>query len=109
MPHTKRAKRKGRKEAMPAAGVVGVVSLLLAGGASAATAIPTPSQRTAPPQITLSEEEIADVSLGTFYVFDTENARTPRLRERVAQAQRGCRGCGCRGCGRCRNCPCRVC
>jgi hypothetical protein len=61
MPHTKRAsKRKGRKEAMPAAGAVGVVSLLLAGGASAATAIPTPSQRTAPPQITLSEEEITE-------------------------------------------------
>jgi hypothetical protein len=36
MPHTKRAsKRKGRKEAVPAVGVVGVVSLL--GGASART------------------------------------------------------------------------
>src|SRR5262249_17673390 len=98
--------------------VVGV-SLSLAGGASAATAVPAaevPSWDTSPPQITLSEEEIADVSLGTFYVFDKENAGTPRLGGRVA---RGCgpfggwrcgRGCGCRcgGCG-CGGCGCGGC
>jgi hypothetical protein len=62
------------------------MSLSLAAGASAATAVPsadTPSGDTAPPQITLSEEEIADVSLGTFYVFDKENAGT-RVGERFA-------------------------
>src|SRR6266446_4275315 len=62
-----------------------------------------PSWDTSPPQITLSEEEIADVSLGTFYVFDKENAGTPRLGEKFARGcGRGCggRGCGCRGCGR---------
>src|SRR5438445_12699260 len=102
MPQTKRAsKRKYPKEAVPVLGVVGV-SLSLAGGASAATAVPAadiPSSDTSPPQITLSEEEIADVSLGTFYVFDKENAGTPRLGEKFV---RGCggRGCGCRGCGR---------
>jgi hypothetical protein len=108
MPHTKRAsKRKYPKEAVPLMGVVGV-SLSLAGGASAATAVPAadvPSWDTSTPQITLSEEEIADVSLGTFYVFDKENAGTPRLGEQYA---RGCRGGGCRG-GGCRGGGCRGC
>ena len=101
MPHTKRAsKRKRRKEAVPVVGAVGM-SLSLAGGASAATAVPTadlPSWDTVPPQITLSEEEITDISLGTFYVFDKEHAGTPYIGEKVAQRCGGCRGC--RGCGR---------
>src|SRR5512132_2565494 len=103
MPHKQQAsKRKGRKEAVPVVGVVGV-SLSLAGGASAATAMPaadTPSRDTVRPQITLSEEEIADVSLGTFYVFDKEHAGTPYIGEKVAPRCGGCRGCrGCRsGC-----------
>src|SRR4029450_8515063 len=99
MPHKQASKRKGRKEAVPVVGVVGV-SLSLAGGASAATAVPaadTPSRDTVLPQITLSEEEIADVSLATFYVFDKEHAGTPWLGEKLAQ---GCRR-GCGGCGRC--------
>jgi hypothetical protein len=105
MPNTKRAsKRRGRKEAVPVVGLVGV-SLSLAGGASAATAVPTadtPSWDTGRPQITLNEEEIADVSLATFYVFDKENAGTPRLGEKFARGCRGCRGCGgCRGCRGC--------
>jgi hypothetical protein len=109
MPQTKRvSKRKYPKEAVPVVGVVGV-SLSLAGGASAATAVPAadaPSWDTSPPQITLSEEEIADVSLATFYVFDKENAGTPRLGERLAQRCGRCGGCGgCRGCARgCRAC-----
>ena len=51
------SKRKGRKEAVPVVGMVGV-SLSLAGGASAAPAMPaadTPSWGQSPPQITLSE------------------------------------------------------
>jgi hypothetical protein len=107
MPHKKQAsKRKVRKEAVPVVGVA-VASLSLAGGASAATAVQsadTPSRNTAPPQIMLSEEEIADVSLGTFYVFDKENLGTPYIGEKVAQRCGGCRG-GCRGCGR--GCGCR--
>jgi hypothetical protein len=70
--------------------------LSLAGGASAATA-PVgdhPSLLTNP-QIVLGEEEISDVSLSTFYVFDKENAAKPQLGDKVAW---GCRGCGCRGC-----------
>jgi hypothetical protein len=108
MPHKQQAsKRKGRKEVVPVVGVVGV-SLSLAGGASAATAVPaadTPSRDTVRPQITLSEEEIADVSLGTFYVFDKEYAGTPYIGEKVAQRCGGCRCGGCRGCGR--GCGCR--
>jgi hypothetical protein len=110
MPHTKHtSKRTRRKEAVPVLGAVGV-SLSLASGASAATAVPPadmPSRNTAPPQITLNEEEISDVSLGTFYVFDKETAGTPRFGEKLARAcGRGCGGCrGCRGCGRgCRGC-----
>ena len=107
------SKRKGYKEAVPVVGVVGV-SLSLAGGASAATAMPpdTPSQDTLRPQITLTEEEISDVSLGTFYVFDKEGAGSRSLGERVAQRCGGCRcgrGCGCRcggGCGGCGGCGC---
>jgi hypothetical protein len=119
MPHTKRAsKRKHPKEAVPVVGVVGV-SLSLAGGASAATAVPAadvPSWDTSPSQIIFSEEEIVDVSLGTFYVFDKETG-TPRLGEQFAQGCRGCGGCrgcargcrACRACGGCGGCSCGCC
>src|SRR5262249_55735461 len=53
-------------------------------------------QDTSPPAINnLDEEEIADVSLGTFYVFDKEN--DSQLGQGIRLAARG--GCG-RG-GRC--------
>jgi hypothetical protein len=100
------SKRKRIKEAVPVLGAVGV-SLSLATGASASTSAPTldlPSRdntAAARPTITLSEEEISDVSLGTFYVFDKENAGASRLGEQVAWGCRGCRGCGCRGCRGC--------
>ena len=75
---TQASKRKRRKEVVPALGVVGV-SLSLASGASAATAgsvTDMPSKDTATgPGFALTEEEISDVSLGTFYVFDKENAQ----------------------------------
>src|SRR5712692_9144990 len=73
MAHAKQAsKRKRRKTAMPVLGAAGV-SLAMAGGASAAAA-PTanlpPQDNPLRPVIYLGEEEISDVSLGTFYVFD---------------------------------------
>jgi hypothetical protein len=107
MPHAKRTpQRKRRKEAVPVLGAVGVS--LLAGGASAAPAVPaadTPSRTLVPPQFTLNEEEMSDVSLGTFYVFDKENAGIARDQQ---LAQRGCRCGGCRGCRGCgRGCGCR--
>ena len=115
------SKRKHRKEAVPVLGAVGM-SLSLAGGASAATAaadVPSmPSQDTTLPQITLNDEEISDVSLGTFYVFDKEVGGTPRLGQQFARGCRcggcgGCRGCrGCHracGCGGCGGCGCGGC
>jgi len=124
MARTKQApKRTHRKKTLPALGAAGVagVSAAIAGGASA-TAAPAPvsldSLFTHPP-IVLGEEEIADVSLATFYVFDKENADIPGAGVQLA---RGCGGCGCRGCAArgcaargcagcraCRGCGCRAC
>jgi hypothetical protein len=44
-------------------------------------------------EITLYEEEISDVSLGTFHVIDDENVR--KFRHGVKFAAGGCGGCGC--------------
>jgi hypothetical protein len=99
----KASKQKGRRKTLPVVGAAGV-SLAFAGGASAtAPTEPTLPQDTTPrPIITLGEEEISDVNLGTFYVFDKENV------EFGAPVQLARRGCGCRGCGcavrACRGC-----
>jgi hypothetical protein len=107
MPNAKRAsKGKRLSKAVPVLGIAGM-SLSMAGGASASTTgsvADAPLQNTLSPQvIILGEEEISDVSLATFYVFDKENAGKPQLGEQLA---RGCgRGCGgCRGCRGCRGC-----
>jgi hypothetical protein len=53
-------------------------------------------------EITLGEEEISDVSLATFYVFDKENLETPIPGMQLARGGGGCGhggGCGGRGCG----------
>jgi hypothetical protein len=78
------------------------LSFSLVGTASAST-MPTTgvpqSDNTSPNQrFVLSEEEMVDVSLATFYVFDRENVGS-----RVQEA-RGCGGCrgGGGGCGGCR-------
>ena len=75
------SKRNSRKRAAPALGIAGV-SLAMAGGASASTAgsaVDVPVQNTATHhELFLGEEEISDVSLSTFYVFDKENDATPR-------------------------------
>jgi hypothetical protein len=55
-------------------------------------------------QLTLHEEEVSDVSLATFHVFDKENVGTHRPGMRVAF---GCAGCGCAGCGGC-GCACGI-
>ena len=107
MPQTKkRPKRKQRACAVPLLSAAGL-SLSLASGASAATEVPAadmPTQNTtASKEITFGEEEIADVSLATFYVFDKENVGTSE--PGVQLAHRGCGGChGCRGCRGCRGC-----
>jgi len=109
MSHAKQAsKRKSQTKAVTVLGVAGALSL--AGGASGAAVGPpgdTPTENTAP-LITLGEEEISDVSLATFYVFDNENAGAHRPGLQLAKRTRGHRGCavhrGCGGCGGCGGC-----
>ena len=103
MARTKQAsKRNRRSKAVPVLGAAGL-SLSLASGASASTsgaAVDVSAQNTYPNrEIFLGEEEISDVSLSTFYVFDKENTARPQLGQKVAW------GCGCRGC-RCGGCRC---
>jgi hypothetical protein len=110
MPHVKPAsKRKRLRTALPVFGAAGV-SLAMAGGASAtAPTANLPSQDTVPRSlITLGEEEISDVSLATFYVFDKEDVRIPQAG--VQLARRGCRGCrACRAVRACGGCGCGCC
>jgi hypothetical protein len=112
---SKRKRRSKIAKAVPTLGATGL-SLALAGGAAAATGglsgdrammrHTTPNQ-----EITLGEEELCDVSLGTFHVFDKENAPASNLVRLAGGCGHGCGGCG-RGCG-CggRGCGCggRVC
>jgi hypothetical protein len=113
MSHAKQAsKRRSRTKAVTVLGVAGALSL--AGGASGAAVGPpgdTPTENTAP-VITLGEEEISDVSLATFYVFDNENAGAHRSGLQLAKRTRGHGGCAvrrgyagcavtCGGCGGC--------
>ena len=107
MPRVKQvSKRKQITKAVPVIGAAGL-TLSMVGGASAA-AVPTANVQPMPNvtpghQLMLGEEEISDVSLATFYVFDKEN--TAATKGGVQVAWRGCGGCrGCRGCGGCRGC-----
>src|SRR5262245_47512506 len=96
------SKRKRGRRGLPALGAAGV-SLVMAGGASAnAPTANVPSLQDTPlrPVVALDEEEIADVSLATFYIFDKENVSHLGQGIRLA-AKGGCGGCGCggKGCG----------
>ena len=98
------SKRKRRRIGLPALGAAGA-SLIMASGASATAPtanVPSLQDTSLRPAITLDEEEIAYVSLGTFYVFDKEN--DSRLGQGIRLAARGgcgrCGGgCAARGCG----------
>jgi hypothetical protein len=86
VPHTKQSsKRKRLKKAVPVLGAAAAgLSLSLLSGASARPAahMSAPSVGTGH-EVILAEEEISDVSLATFYVFDKENSAAfrPRLGE----------------------------
>jgi hypothetical protein len=108
MLQVKQASKKKRTTKAAAVKVLGAagLGLSLVGNASAST-MPTAgipqSDNTSPNQrFVLGEEEMADVSLATFHVFDRENVGSG------VQLARGCGGCGgCRGgggCGGCRGC-----
>src|SRR5262249_8636263 len=92
-----KTKSKRRSRALPALGFAGV-SFSMASGACAsigeATANTSPTSQSHSQQILLGEEEISDVSLATFYVFDKENAGPSQLK-----LARGCGGGGCGGHG----------
>ena len=86
------AKRK--RKALPLIGAVGV---LAATSASANAPAIEPEQSNSKTLI-LAEEEIFDVSLGTFYVFDKEREFGPGVRVAAGRCG-GCGGCGGHGGG----------
>jgi hypothetical protein len=111
MPRVKKAAKHAatKAAAVTALGAAGL-GLSLAGSASAST-IPTadipqsgnisPNQR-----LVLSEEEMADVSLATFHLFDRETVGSGDLQQvAVVVVRRGCGGCrACRACAVVRGC-----
>jgi hypothetical protein len=94
MSQAKVALRNHRRKAVPVLGAAGL-SLSLAGGAPAAIGVTTEDMPKCSvamnQQQTLREDEITDVTLSTFHVFDRES--TPRLRARIAGGA-GCGACG---------------
>ena len=86
-------KSKRRSKALPALGLAGV-SFSLASGACASTseaAANTPStSQSQSHELFLGEEEIFDVSLGTFYIYDKENAGPYALSQNLKLARGGC-------------------
>jgi hypothetical protein len=87
--------RNRKKTAVTALGLAGALSLA---GSAAASTVPSggvPAQKVAP--VMLAEEEISDVSLATFYVFDKDTIGPPGIK---LAAKGGCgHGCGGHGCG----------
>jgi len=105
-----RATGTTKAAAATALGAVGL-GLSLAGGASASTlpAADTPQSdnNSSEHRLVLNDEEMADVSLATFHLFDRELGGTGGLQQVAWGCRcggcRGCRGCGWRGC-RCGGC-----
>src|SRR5215510_5764702 len=118
MTQTKQAsKQKRRSKTLPVLGAAGL-SLSLAGTASAVPGGPAVNLPTSGNgdgnQVFLREEEISDVSLATFYVFDKEGDGTSPMLQLVRHGCHGCHGCGgCHahvGCGGCHHgCGCHGC
>ena len=100
-------KRLTKAAGVPALGAAGLgLSLVGSSSTSALATADLPQSLNATPnqRFALGEEEMADVSLATFHVFDKENGT--RGFTKVAYGCGGCatcrgcsRGCGCRGCG----------
>jgi hypothetical protein len=95
--------KNSKRRALPALGFAGVSFSMASGAASTSEALantPPPSQGN---ELFLGEEELSDVSLATFYVFDKENTGAPPLAEQLRLARGGqCVGCvgyACGGCG----------
>jgi hypothetical protein len=123
MAQAKRASRGRRpSKAVSVLGIAGM-SLAASAGESPADIAPTSLatraagsiadilwQNTAPFKLpSLDEEEISDVSLATFYLFDKESPGNSRPGVQLAfrggcGCGHGCGGCGGRGCGGFRGC-----
>jgi hypothetical protein len=117
-------KRLTKAVAAPALGAAGL-GLSLVGSASA-SAVPTADVSQSPNATTnqrfiLGEEEMADVSLATFHLFDRESGTAGFTQVARGCGCGGCHGCGGGGCGGfrgcggigigvgCRGCGCRGC
>ena len=116
----KQASKHARTTNAAAVTALGAAGLGLSlGGSASANTIPTanfPQSDNIPPnqRFVLGEEEMADVSLATFYLFDKENAGSDVGMQLAAvvvrrgcggcRGCRGCRGCAVRGCGGCAGC-----
>lgn len=117
MPLAKQASKRDRTTKAATITVMGAtgLGLSLLGNASASTisgADAAQPGNTQPDQrFILGEEEMADVSLATFHLFDKENVRGMQLAARACGGCRGCAARGCRGCGvrACRGCGVRAC
>ena len=114
MPRVKQSSKQKRTTKAAAVTVLSATGLgfSLLGSTSASTmpaADIAQSDNTSPDQrFVLSEEEMADVSLATFHLFDKENVGRG---VQLARGCGGCRGCAARGCAArgCRACAVRGC
>ena len=115
MARAKRVSRRRRNTALTLMGTAGA-SLAMTGGSSATLPAANAPHQDTGPQFILGEEEISDISLATFYVFDKENGSqldqdllTPAAVVIRGRGCRGCRACGraCRGCARACGAGCR--
>ena len=100
MPQAKQlSNRKRRSRAAPVLGAAGLLALASSASAEAMSTANTEMSH----QLFLGEEEISDVSLSTFHVFDKENVGSLKSGVQLARGGGGCGGgCGgggCRGCG----------
>jgi hypothetical protein len=88
MPHIRHtSKRKRPSKTASVLGLAGVSLTATAAGSAAAL----PSQLMAPPYPAIFfDEELSDVSLATFHVFDLETSGSPQLGIQLARG-----GCGC--------------
>ena len=100
---------KGRrsKKALSVLGLAGVYLAATAATTNESTAA-MPSPATAPVQaFALGEEEISDVTLATFHLFDKQTIDQSRSLLHLTRCGCGCGGGGCRGCGGCGGGGCR--
>ena len=87
------SKKKRRSKTIPALGAAGL-SLTLASEASLASTAPALDTMTrnagVSHEITIREEEVCDISLAAFHVFDKEGAKPFRAGERPVTLGQGC-------------------